>query len=41
LVASAFWLLPYSEYNWMTWIYTLVPGLIAFVLLGLVCRKKY
>lgn len=41
LVASAFWLLPYSEYNWMTCIYTLVPGLIAFVLLGLVCRKKY
>lgn len=40
LVASAFLLLPYSEYNWMTWIYTLVPGLIAFVLLGLVCRKN-
>ena len=39
LVASAFWLHPYSEYNWMTWIYTLVPGLIAFVLLRFACRK--
>ena len=40
LVASAFWLLPYSEYNWMTWIYTLVPGLIAFVLLCIACWNR-
>jgi hypothetical protein len=25
-------LLPYSEHNWMTWTYTLVPGMIAIVL---------
>ena len=41
LVASAFLLLPYSEHNWMTWTYTLVPCLIALVLLWLACRKKY
>lgn len=41
LVASAFLLLPYAEHNWLTWLYTLLPGLIALVLLGLVCRKKY
>lgn len=40
LVASAFWLLPYSEYNWMTWTYTLLPGLIALVLLWFACRKN-
>lgn len=40
LVASAFLLLPYSEHNWMTWTYTLVPCLIALVLLWLACRLK-
>jgi hypothetical protein len=40
LVASAFLLLPYSEHNWMTWTYTLVPCLIALVLLWLACRMK-
>ena len=40
LVASAFLLLPYAEHNWLTWIYTLVPGLIAFVLLCPTCRKR-
>ena len=39
-VASAFLLLPYSEHNWMTWTYTLVPGLIALVLLWFACRKN-
>lgn len=41
LVASAFLLLPYAKHNWLTWLYTLVPGLIAFVLLWFVCRKKH
>ena len=40
LVASAFLLIPYSEHNWMTWTYTLVPGMIALVLLWLTCRKR-
>lgn len=40
LVASAFLLLPYSEHNWMTWTYTMVPCLIALVLLWLACRLK-
>ena len=40
LVASAFLQLPYSEHNWMTWTYTLVPSLIALVLLWLACRLK-
>ena len=40
LVASAFLLLPYSEHNLMTWTYTLVPCLIALVLLWLACRMK-
>ena len=40
LVASAFLLLPYSEHNWMTWTYTLVPCLLALVLLWLACRMK-
>ena len=40
LVASAFLLLPYSEHNWMTWTYTLVPCLIALVLLWPACRMK-
>jgi len=40
LVASAFLLLPYAEHNWLTWLYTLVPGLIAFVLLCPTCRKR-
>lgn len=39
LVASAFLLLPYAEHNWLTWLYTLLPGLIALVLLGFACRK--
>ncbi len=41
LVASAFLLLPYAEHNWLTWLYTLLPGLIALVLLGFSCRKKH
>lgn len=40
LVASAFLLLPYAEHNWLTWLYTLLPGLIAFVLLCPTCRKR-
>ena len=39
LVASAFLLLPYAEHNWLTWLYTLLPGLIALVLLRFACRK--
>ena len=41
LVASAFLLLPYSEHNWITWTYTLVPCLLALILLWFVCRKKH
>lgn len=40
LVACVFLLLPYSEHNGLTWIYTLVPGLIALVLLCPTCRKR-
>ena len=40
LVASAILLLPFSEHNWMTWTYSLAPGLIALVLLWFACRKK-
>lgn len=41
LVASVFLLLPYSEHNWITWTYTLVPCLLALILLWFVCRKKH
>ena len=41
LVASMFLLLPYSEHNWITWTYTLVPCLLALILLWFVCRKKH
>lgn len=40
LVASAILLLPFSEHNWMTWTYSLAPGLIALVPLWFACRKK-
>ncbi len=40
LAAGAFLLLPYSECNWITWTYTLVPGLIALVLLCLTSRER-
>ncbi len=40
LVASALLLLPYSEHNGLTWTYTLLPCLIAIVLLCFPCRKK-
>lgn len=41
LVAGAFLLLPYSEHNRITWTYTLVPCLLALILLWFVCRKKH
>lgn len=38
LAAGALLLLPYSEHNWITWTYTLVPALMALILLRFACR---
>lgn len=40
VVAGAWLLLPHAEHNGLTWTYTLVPALVALVLLGFTCRKR-
>lgn len=40
MVAGALLLLPYAEHNLLTWAYTLLPCLLACILLCFACRKN-